>query len=159
MKKKDVLTGVFILAALAVLIFYWQQPSRDDEMVVPQTLSVKDRIEEVFSLKIPDDVEKIELEDKTGQGMVGLAMRKYEDEKYTLTILADLVDPEGTEKYQGWLKKEDEIRYVGSFILAKGGYILDYEVFENLNDYRGVIVSLDEKAGDSPEKAVLEGSF
>lgn len=159
MKKKDILTGVVILAALAVLIFYWQQPSRDDEMVVPQTLSVKDRIEEVFSLKVPDDVEKVELEDKTEQGMVGLAMRKYEDEKYTLTILADLVDPEGTEKYQGWLKKEDEVRYAGSFILAKGGYILDYEVFENLNDYPGVVVSLDEKVGDSPGNVILEGSF
>jgi hypothetical protein len=163
MNRRDIVVGAVILAVLAGVVFW----NRDDseEINVPQTLSVEDKIEESFNLQIPDDVGRSELKDVSGKDASGIATRKYENGVFEHSVLTDLPDPEQGKFYQGWLTKgskgEDDYSLVsvGKLRLAKGGYMLDYKSKTDYSSHNQVVVTLEEKFDDTPEEHVLEGSF
>lgn len=164
MKRRDIVIGLVILVLLGGVIYFRQQ-SKEDEMVVPETLSSEQTFEDKFNIEIPDDVDKAELGQVNDSGGTGLATRDYEDEKFTLSILVDLPDPEEGSFYQGWLQKVDvgsedyELISTGKLRLAKGGWMLDYTSSTDLSDYSKVIVSLEKTFDKTPEEIVLEGGF
>ena len=151
MNRRDIIVGLVILAGLAGLIYYWRQPAQDEDLQVPQTLSVEDEIEDMFNLQIPEDVDKAELSDKTGGDASAIATREFVNDKFTHTVLADLPDPEAGS-YVAELAKDDEIVITGTLRTAKGGYLLEFQSDQDLNDYKTVRVKLG-------EEVVLEGSF
>jgi hypothetical protein len=151
MNRRDIIVGLVILVGLAALIYYWRRPVVDEELQVPQTLSVEDEIEDMFSLQIPEDVDKAELLDKIGGDASAIATREFVDNKFTHTVLADLPDLE-IGSYVAELVKDDEVLETGVLRAAKGGYILEYQSDKDLSEYKTVRVKL----GD---ETVLEGSF
>jgi hypothetical protein len=42
---------------------------------------------------------------------------------------------------------------------AKGGWMIELQTKTNYSDYKKVVISLEEKADNTPEKRILEGSF
>jgi hypothetical protein len=151
MNRRDIIVGVVVLVGLAGLIYYWRKPPIEDELQVPQTLSVEDEIEGMFNLQIPEDVDRAELSDKTGGDASGIATREQFNGKYTHTVLADLPDPQ-VGSYTAELVKDDNVMTTGTLRTAKGGYLLEFQSEEDLSEYNTVRVKLG-------EEVVLEGSF
>lgn len=152
MSRRDIVIGLIVLGLLAVLIFRLQTPTTDEELVVPQTLSVEDQIEDRFNLEIPEDVDKAELKDVSGGSASAIATRKLENGTFTHTILADLPDPDEGMVYEGRLVKDDSEVNTGNLRVAKGGFLLDYQSDQDLTDHNKVRVV----AGD---RVILEGEF
>jgi len=167
MKTRDIVIGLVIVVLLGG-IFYWRRVKTQvpkEELKVPQTLSIQDQIEEKFNLKLPEDVEKAELKDVSGGSSSGIATRKFENQTFSHTVLADLPDPEQGKFYEGWLTKGEEgkegfsIVSTGRMRQAKGGWLLELQTKTNYTDYKNVVVTLEEKVDKIPEKHILEGSF
>jgi hypothetical protein len=152
MNKRDIVIGVVVLTALAGLIYFWQNSGTDEDLQIPQTLSVEDKIEDKFNLEIPEDVEKTELKDAVGGDASGIVTRKVQEDETQLMILADLPDPETGKIYNAMIIKDDETKDIGFLQIAKGGYLLEYQSGQDLSDYKKVEVKLD-------ETTVLEGEF
>ena len=159
MERRDIVIGIIILAALAGFIYLRARRETKDELQVPQTLSIEDRLEQAFDFEIPEDVDKTELKDVTGGDASGIATRKYEGGQFTHAVLADLPDPETGTFYEGWLVKEESVISTGRFRIAKGGYLLEFQSSTNYSDYNDVVITLEKVADSTPEEHVLEGSF
>lgn len=165
MNKKDIVIGILILLLLAGIIFWRQRPKPPEERKVPETLSSEKELEEKFRLEIPEDVEKAELKDVSGGNSFGIATRKFQNGKFTHTILADLPEPEKGAFYEGWLIRGVEgsenfsLVSSGKLRLAKGGYLLEFESTTDYSDFNKVLITLEKIADKNPEKHILEGSF
>ena len=160
MERRDIVIGFIVLAILAGFIYWRQRTVEEEELQIPQTLSVEDKIEERFNLEIPEDVDKAELRDITGGDASGMATRKFESGRFTHTALADLPDPEKGKFYQGWLLKGDEaLVSTGKMSVAKGGWILEFESSTDYMNYNKVVVTEEEISDITPERHVLEGEF
>ena len=166
MNKRDIVVGGVILVLLAGVVFWRQRiASRGEETKVPETLSVEDAIEDKFNLQIPEDVDKAELKDTSGGTASAIATRKFENNKFELSILADMPDPSTGKFYQAWLTKgerdSEEFSQVslGRLILAKGGWMLNYSGDKDYSDHAKVIVSSEGVSDATPEQIILEGSF
>jgi hypothetical protein len=165
MKRRDIVIGLVILVLLGGVIYFRQRSKDADEMIVPETLSSEEVFEDKFNLDIPDDVDKTDLSSVGDTSGSGIATEKYEDGKFTQSVLVDLPDPEEGYFYQGWLQKgnegDDDYNLVstGKLRLAKGGWMLEYTSNEDLSDHSKVIVSLEKTFDKNIEEKVLEGSF
>ncbi|MBU0572782.1 anti-sigma factor [Patescibacteria group bacterium] len=163
MKRKDIVIGLIVLAALAGIIYWFQKPK--EELKVPETPSVEEKMEGIFSVEIPEDIEKAQLKDAVGGDASGIATRSYDNGTFIHVVLADLPGPEEGFFYEGWLVrgKEGDADFdfisTGIMRLAKGGYLLEFESEIDYLDYQGVVITLEETEDDIPEKHVLEGAF
>jgi hypothetical protein len=163
MKRKDIVIGLVVLAALAGIIFWFRKPK--DEFKVPETPSVEEKMEEFFNVEIPEDIEKAQLKDVVGGDALGIATRSYENGIYVHVVLADLPDLEEGSFYEGWLVKgtegDSDFDFIstGKMRLGKGGYILEFESSTDYIDYQGVVITQEETEDDTPEKHILEGAF
>lgn len=164
-RRRDIVIGIIILILIAVAVYFILKPSSEPEITIEEEPSVEEVIEESFKLEIPEDVEKAELRAVKGEDYTAIATRKYEGGKYTHAVLADLPDPEVGSFYEGWLVRgnpEDEdfdVISTGKLIIAKGGYLLDFESSTDYSDYGNVVITLEKIADSTPEEHVLEGSF
>lgn len=153
-----ILIVLVVVAVLAVIIAFTGNRDQPEELTIPQTLSIEDEIEKAFNVEIPDDVEKAELEDKTGEDSSGIATRKVVGALATITLLLDLAEPKADQEYQAVLIKGEEgaegyAQYqAGTLRLAKGGYILELETTDDLSGFDKIVVTLN-------GETVLEGSF
>ena len=166
MNRRDIVIGLTVFALLGAFIYFRQRRIQDDELLkLPQTLSVEDKIEEAFMLDIPEDVDKAELKDVSEGNASGMATRKFEDGRFTHTVLADLPDPEEGSFYEGWLVRgeegEDDFSLIstGKMKVAKGGYLLEFDSGNDFSDYSKVVVTLEKVADINPESHILEGDF
>ena len=159
MEKRDIVIGIIILAALAGFIYFRGKKETPEELQVPQTLSIEDRLEQAFDFEIPEDVDKAELEDATGGDASGIATRKFENGQFTHTVLADLPDPETGAFYEGWLVKDESVISTGRLRIAKGGYLLEFQSSTDYLEHSDVVITLEKVADSNPEEHILEGSF
>ena len=165
MNRRDIVIGLVMLVLIAGVIYWRQRNQNSEELKVPETLSSEESFEQKFNLQIPDDVDKADLKDVSGGTSSGFATRKFENDLFTHSVLADLQDPETGKFYEGWLLKGNEgeegysVVSSGRLTLAKGGWMLELRSQNNLSDYTKVLVSLEEKSDRLPEKNILEGSF
>jgi len=157
MKRRDIVIGLLVLAVLAGVVYWARRPK--EVLQVEIEPSVEQKLEDSFKLEIPEDVDKAELSDVSGGSSTGISTRKYENGKFTHSVLADLPDPESGEFYQGWLVKGDDVISTGRMTMAKGGYLLEFESPTDYSDHKGIWVTLEEKSDATPEKHILEGSF
>src|SRR4030042_4486336 len=102
MDKKSIVLGLIIFVALAGGTILYRN-SKTSKPVPTPTPSVSEKITNNFKYQIPDDVEKMELKDVSGGNGSGLVTRKYEGGRFTLVVLADLVEPPAGSFYSGWL--------------------------------------------------------
>jgi len=155
--RRDIVIGLIILAILAGVIF-WLRRARTP-LITPQAPTVEEKLEEAFKLEIPEDVDKAELKDVTGGTASGIATRKFEDGKFTHTVLADLPDPEAGTFYEGWLIMGDEVFSTGKMRVAKGGWILEFESTTDYSDHNKVVITQEKVFDDNLEEHILEGEF
>lgn len=146
MKSRDIVTGFIILVLLvggALLIRNLRNKNQAQEPT--PTPSIEEKVKETFNgLTIPSDIERTELKDVSGGGAFGVATRTE--------MLANLPQLPAGQYYQGKLENgSGQSVLLGTFRVAKGGYILEYDS-SKYSGYNKVIVVL----GD---KTLLEGSF
>lgn len=110
----------------------------------PATPGIEEQIKQKFGgLDIPEDAEKAELKNVSGDEGIGIATRSE--------ILADLPDLGKGESYQALLSDGSKTILLGNLRLAKGGYILEYDS----SKYPG----FDQIVIMKGSKRILEGSF
>jgi len=166
MKTKDLIVGIVILAILGVVIYFWQTNKRELQVPEPTTNPlVQEEIEERFNVVLPEDAEKIQLNDAKGEDATAIATRSFTDENFTLTILASLPVPKEGSYYQGWIVRGEEgesdyaVLTLGRLSVAKGGYVLEFEASKDYSNYDKVVVSEELVPDKEIEEIVLEGSF
>lgn len=162
---RNVVIGLLVLVGLGALIYWATRTKTTSEIVPTPTPSVEQRLQESFKYEIPENFEKAELKDVTGGTASGIATRNYESGKFSHAILADLPDPEAGSFYEGWLVRgqegDENFAYIstGRMVVAKGGFMLEFEASRDYSDYSGIIVTLEKVNDQKPEKHILEGSF
>ena len=136
MKRRDIVIGSVILLLLVGVIYWNRRNRRLEELKVPETLtkSVEETLEDKFKIEIPEDIDKAELKDVLGGTASGIATRKFENSTFTHAIISDLVDPED-------------------------GTFLSFESKVDYSDHSKVIITLEKKADNTPEKVIIEGNF
>jgi len=167
MKRKDIVIGFLIILLVFGVIYQVRRKRPNKELVVPETLSssIEEKLEEKFKIEIPEDVSKAELKDVSGGDSSGIATRKFENGVFSQTIIADLPEIKVGSFYQGWLVRgetgSENFSQVstGQLIFGKGGWTLNFESKKDYSDHTKVIVTLETKADNTPEKVVLEGNF
>lgn len=167
MKKRDIVIGLLLLTLVSGY-YIWRSAQTADKMQIDEESanvlsSTEEKIEETFNVEIPDDVEKISLEDQKDQDSTGIATRKYADETFTHSVLADLPDPDDGKFYQGWLVKgegeNEETKKTSKLRIAKGGYLLEFESNQDLREYNKVIISEEAADDNQIEDVVLQSTF
>lgn len=165
MKRRDIVIGVLVLAVILGVVYWRRNSASENDLVVPDTMSVEDSIENKFNVQLPDDVDKAELSDTSGGTASGIATRKYENGTFSHSVLVDLPDPESGTFYQGWLVRgqEGSADYAristGKLRIAKGGWMLDFTSGVDYSEYSTVMVSEETVNDLVPESIVLTGSF
>ncbi|OGM31908.1 hypothetical protein A3D00_04605 [Candidatus Woesebacteria bacterium RIFCSPHIGHO2_02_FULL_38_9] len=173
LNKRDFFAGLAVFVFLAGAIYFVRLPKTSvvTNNVSTPTQTPKGRVEGLFDIQIPEDVEKADLKDVTGGDASGLATRKFlpaqagKDGKFSHMVLADLVNPPAGEFYQGWLirGKQGESNFdfisTGKLREAKGGWLLDFEQSKDYSEYNQVVVTLEKFFDKTLEKHILEGSF
>ena len=165
MKRRDIVIAVVVLVVLGALIYWRQKNPRQEELKVPETLSVEESLEEKLNIQIPDDGDKADLKDATGGSSSGIFSRKSENGKFVSSFVADLPMPAAGKYYEAWLVKGEKgsegysIVSAGRLRSAKGGYLLDFSSNTDYSGYNKILVTLESKSDSTPEETVLEGSF
>lgn len=166
MKREYIVIGLIILVLIAGgLYFRKPKTSSTDDSDSTQTsapANIENKIEEKFKVDIPDDADKIEMEDATGGDASGIAVRKYEKNVFDASILADLPEPEKGKIYYAWISKGEEGKegfervLLGSLQIAKGGWSLEYTGSKDYSDYDTFLVSEGKTSDNKPDKVVLQ---
>jgi hypothetical protein len=149
---REFFVGLIVLGIVAsVLILARNKTYMSEILVAPKpTPPTQAKVEGMFNVKIPDDVEKTDLNDVSNEGKVysGIATRKFENNVFQLTILSDLPDVAG-RRYSAVLSKTEGDTsgkiILGNLEAVKGGYILNYSSSQDLSDYKRVTVVRDGK--------------
>src|SRR5258707_1607625 len=136
--RRDILIGAAILVIIILAIYLIRRPAIFNTVTVspvPSAISeFEQKLEDQFNIKVPDNVEKIELKDVTGGISQGIATRIYENNVFEHTVIADLTDPDSGYFYQGWLMRgnpgDTTFGYVstGKLESEKGGYMVNIRV-------------------------------
>ena len=136
-------------------------PTQTDEEV----MGVKKELETIINRTLPTDAEQATLRDVTGQGYQGFVTRKFTNQTFELTVLADLPQLQSNTFYQTWLVKSQpdqpnfDLVSAGKLQSRKGGWILDFTSNLNLTDYQGLVVTRESTEDQTPETHILEGNF
>jgi len=161
MKKQDIVFGSFLLLIVLVTYFYFKNESNLNVPVEPvPTVSLDEKVEGRFDTKLPENVEKTELKPLTLGSSFAATTREYVNGQFTLTILADLPDPEPGQFYQAWITVGDSQKLsLGQLREAKGGWLLEYQSNIDYTKNNEVEVTLESKLDATPEEVLLRGSF
>ncbi len=140
--------AIFVVLVAVFVGFFLLFPSlkkRPPSLNLPlATPGIEEQIEQKFGgLDIPEDAEKTELKNVSGDEGMGIATRSE--------ILADLPDLEKGESYQVLLSDGSKTILLGNLRLAKGGYILEYDS-SKYPGFNQIVVM-------KGSKRILEGSF
>lgn len=166
MRRQGVLIVLMIailLSAIVYYFFFYKKPK--SELVVedlgPKVLQSEESIEESFQLEIPENIDKTELVNKTGEDGMAIATREVVQNEFVLTVLANVPDGEYyAALVRGILGDENfDIKPIGQLKLAKGGYLSEFESSEDLSDYDRIIVSKTPITTSIPDELVFDGSF
>lgn len=165
MQRRDLIIGAVVLVIITAIVLFVQRRRQEVALPTPSPISTptieeqEQEIESRFRIEIPEDVEKANLTDARGGSFSGLATRNFENGVFDLTVLADLPDPEANEFYQVWVRSNGDTRKLGTMSIAKGGYLLDITLREDLTAFDEIVVSLEAKNDSQIETTVLQGSF
>lgn len=162
MNRSDIVLGGVILVILFAGFLLLRNQDPVDPAVVPTptpSQSIESKIESTFNVAIPDDIEKAELQDVSGGDASAVATRKFENNIFEFSILADLPDPQSGSFYSAWLGNNNDYHYLGRLSIAKGGYSLEYTVDHDHSEFNQVIVSQESADVSVPTKRVLQGDF
>jgi hypothetical protein len=159
MNRKDIVIGLAILAIIAGLVFFAKRSKNSGLAVPSETPTIEQKVQDRFKYTVPAGVDKIELKDVSGGNSFAVATRKFENQTFDVTVLADLPDPEAGSFYEAWIQKDNINVPLGKLSVAKGGYLVNFTSSKDYSDYNKFIVTIEKKDDLTPETYVLEGSF
>jgi hypothetical protein len=144
--KRVVIIFLALVLLVAGILLVSQKVKNDKTSIkLPAaTPTVEEQIEAKFrGLAIPDDAEKVELKNVSGEPAMGIATKNE--------ILADLPDLPSGGSYQVLLGNGAKTILLGTMKQAKGGWILEYDS-SKYPGYNQITVV-------TGTKHILEGSF
>lgn len=160
MERRNLILGFVVLGFVVLAIYFlFKTPnSKIQEITSLPSPSSEEKFEDKFNLNIPENVDKADLIAISSDAS-GIATRKFESGLFSIDVLTDLPDLE--DSYQAWIvneEKNDKI-FLGGLSEAKGGYILNYDISRNLNDYKKVVITKNSPQVLKTENVVLQGYF
>lgn len=161
LNKKDIVIGLIVLGILGAVVFFVSRSNKAPEIgnIATPTISPQKKIENSFNITIPDNVDKADLLDVSGGDQTGIATRDSSNGVFSLTVLADVSDPQAGQFYEAWISKDGQALPLGKLRMAKGGYLLDFSSATDYSSWNKVMVTLEKVNDTTPETHVLEGSF
>ncbi|MFC1727477.1 anti-sigma factor [Patescibacteria group bacterium] len=172
MKKIIGIAG--LLFALLVIGVYFANPFQKDEAEIKTTVEPTINepnpslpIEESAKTedKAINDPQSIStpLKDLSGQGRLATAYLVRTSNKLYHYVIADLPDPPEGSAYEGWLVNNDpKLSFFSTGVMEKtlsGKYELAYMAGQSYEGYNKVVITLETKVDETPEKHILEGAF
>ncbi len=102
------------------------------------------------------------LKPQSGYEATGYASHSYADNKYTLTVLADLPKNTANQTYQAWLLQsplgsDTQPVKIGQLKIAKSGYMLDYSSTTDMTNYKYFVISQESDNDNQIQTPVLTG--
>ncbi len=166
MNRRDIVIGLVVLAIIAGAIYFSQRNGADLEISEPTptpTGQIERQLEETLQREVPEDVEKVELQDEDSIAIV--TREEAATGGHLVTVLADLPQPEEGEFFQAFLERgeqdteEFERVSLGRLNSIKGGYVVEFQSNQDLSEYNRVIISKQTRLSNEPEEVVLEGDL
>ena len=107
---------------------------------------------------------RADLEDVSGGNATGIAQATFLEGNYTLVVVFDgLVDPEGSDFYEGWIVRQGENQSVVStgVVSKKDGVYKNLFISEkDLSDHTFYVLTIEPDDGDpAPADHILEGTL
>ena len=106
--RRDIVIGFIILIVLAIIVYWVSRPKGTPTPVPTQTPvpleEVEKKLEDQFKKEIPETGDKTSLKDVSGGDASGLSVKEVKDTTVSVSLLADLPQPEAGF-YQAWLIK------------------------------------------------------
>jgi hypothetical protein len=149
MKARDIVVGVLIVLVVVFGGRYLLRNKKETPKITNEPeINIESKLEDALGVDIPDDVLKVELKGVGGTGIF-----------YPGSVVADLPEPLAGKFYEVWLKKGDVYTPINRLNNEKGGWILNFSLGMDFEEYTGVIVSVESALSSRPSEVVLEGSF
>ncbi len=104
------------------------------------------------------------LKPQSGYEATGYASHSFADNKYTLTVLADLPQASSGQTYQAWLLQaplgsDSQPVKIGQLKIAKSGYMLDYSSTTDMTQYKYFVISQETDNDNQIQTPVLTGQI
>jgi len=163
MKRYGLVWGLALLGLIVVAGWYWMTNRVEPESVIEvgDNLEISEEVLERFKgvSELSEWSEKVELRPVTGETGLGLATREVVDGQLLHSVMADLPELRGGEFYEGWLVNGERKVSVGKLVKEKGGWLLESVGDKGLVEYDSVVITLEVRDDNIPEKEVLKGTF
>lgn len=149
---------VFFLLFIGVGFYFYRKSRAPKLPVIKESPSPRgEELEKRFNITFPEGSQRILLNDQKGEGNSGVLIKKEEGDKTSLTILADLPDPD-PYFYQVWLVGDDQKIKLGRLQVAKGGFLFEDEI-EGGIFWKRIIVSKETKDDSEIEDIFLSADI
>lgn len=155
---------VLVIGGLGFFLYKRSRQAPSEPTAVGEGITIEEKANELLermNVKVPENADKITLNDVSNKGGTGVATRSFENNRFSHSVMAALPDLETGTYYEAWLVRENPADTVstGKLRQAKGGWILEYSTGKNLTDHAKVMVTLEKVNDQKPETTILEGQF
>ncbi len=162
--RRNIVIGILLILAVAAGIYFiWVRREKtlklSPETTPTPSSGIEESIERKFNIQIPENVTKAELKAVSETEGSGLATEDAQNGKTELTILVNLPEPEKDKFYQAWIQRSNSFISLGQLREAKGGWIFEGESQLKKEDIEDILITLEAKYDNTPEKEILKGSF
>ena len=108
------------------------------------------------------ETEKTNLLPVDGSNSNGQAYRLIKEDLILHSVVADLPDPQDGNSYEGWLVQKSPLKFFSTGVMKKnsdGKWILEFKKQDYSPNYNLVVITLETKVDEIPEKHIIEGEF
>ncbi len=158
---KDTWWKFLVLGLVIVGLLMWRKGQSEDQPVadIASEEEVEQRVNHLLeqaNISLPENSERINLRALEGVEATGVVSLSKDENETRVAVIASLPENE-SENYVVWMVGDgvDALK-LGRLRLAKGGYLLDQSVSEDLRQYERVLIG---KESDLPDSPLLSGDL
>lgn len=159
MKSSNIALIVAIIALLSGggLYLYDQKIDSNRSILLDDSGNSSNNVQSVQgNTPVPD---KITLTPISGVEASGISNRVFANNKFILTINANLPKLGEEKSYKGWMQNGAEILSLGNLENDGDSYYLEYKSDTDMSKYRQIFVTPVDNAGNVAGERILEGQF
>ncbi|MFC1645074.1 anti-sigma factor [Patescibacteria group bacterium] len=138
-----------------------QKQMSDEEKVMTETPTLTEK-SPIEGIAANPKTKKGVLADVTGGNSSGTAYVLRDNQIIYHTVTANLPDPQGNNKYEGWLVKKGIVpKFFSTGVMQKdsdGNYALSYTSTDLSEGYDFVVITEETVVDKNPEKHIIEGT-
>lgn len=151
MRKNIVYLIIFLFGFFLFWQFFIKKNNTPEITKIDLPQKTVAEVEENLNIVLPTSGEKIVLFDETNSSINAIAIKDQIDNNTSISILADLT--EDKNGYSAFLiNSQNEEILIGNLTFGKGGYYLDYQFNNLLDEFNKIVVK-------SSDNVVLKGEF